>query len=242
MRVVIVDDDINSIRTVKHSLEKYEDLEVVDSFCKGEELFDYLKTSKVDLVILDIELGAETGFLIARKLKKKYEDLLFLFLTGHASYAIDGYDFHPVDFLTKPIREEKLDSAMEEVRRRLGTLKDDSDAEILFHLNNGYRMIRVQDICVIERRNRRNIMILEKEEFQIGRYSMKELCDMLEPHGFFLCHQSFLVQRRRIEAVNDEGRQQYSLKLKGYKEAIPVSRNKYEELISLLKESGFATL
>lgn len=242
MRVVIVDDDINSIRTVKQALEMFEDVEVVGSFCTGAGLFENLMDLRADLVILDIELKNESGFQIARKLKSRYDELLFIFLTGYASYAIDGYDFHPVDFLTKPIRKEKLASAIEEVRKRLGFHKEDSDAEILFRLNNGYRMVHARDICRIERRNRRNIMILEDEELQIGRYTMKELQDMLDPHGFFLCHQSFLVQVKRISSVYDEDRQQYFLKLRGYDQPIPVSRNKYKELISLLKKVGYVSL
>ena len=53
---------------------------------------------------------------------------------------------------------------------------------------------------------------------------------------FFLCHQSFLLSLYRVEAVRDAGRQLYEALLRGGDKPVPVSRNRYEELIRQLRK------
>jgi hypothetical protein len=76
---------------------------------------------------------------------------------------------------------------------------------------------------------------METEEIQIAYYTMNELMDMLEDHGFFLCYQSYIISLNRLEWIGDEGHQMYYVKLRGRKEKIPVSRNYYGTLRQLLQ-------
>ena len=242
IRAVLVDDDPLSRLAAKTVMEEIPDLRVIGEFGGSEDFFNGIGDLQADLVFLDIELAEnKSGFSIASRIHRDYPELLFIFLTGHASYAIDGYGFHPVDFLTKPIRREKLEDAMKEVRKRLG-LEKPQNIELLFHLNSGYRMINTADIDYIERRDRRNYMIVSGKELQISRYSMKELEDMLEGHGFLLCHQSFLVNIAKITFLGDGGHQLYYVTLKDIPQQIPVSRNKYAELLEALKKQASTLL
>ena len=233
----IVDDDANSRVAAEMALSDYEDVDVTGRFSSGRELFAALERDRADLLILDIELGEELGFDLARKLKEKCPDLLIIFLTGHASYAIDGYGFHPVDFLTKPIRKSRLDEAMEEVRRRLyrrGPARE--DVQIVLRTLSGSRIVEVKDLLFLERRSRRIYMTTVEGEERIANYTMRELEEMLEPHGFFLCYQSVLVSLRHISGVLDLGKGLYELTLNGSAARVPLSRNRHDELMSRLRE------
>lgn len=238
IRTLILDDDEHSRLAAAASLKAFPEVELVGSFGSGEELFSYLEEHTAHLLFLDIELAGETGFAIAGRLRREYPELLLIFLTGHSSYAIDGYDFQPVNFLTKPINRRKLEQTMEEVRRRLGEKRGQSAAKLMFHLQQGYRILDVREICYIERCNRRNYLYTDTETLRIMNYTMRELEEMLAEHGFFLCHQSFLISLYRVRTVRDAGRQLYEVLLDHWDKPIPVSRNRYEELMGQLRRLG----
>ena len=115
IKALILDDDENSRKAAFAELSAFADIEIVGQFSHSVELFDYLENHFAQLLFLDIELDEEMGFTVARRLRLEYPDILIVFLTGHATYAIDGYDFQPVNFLTKPINKLKLEQTIAEV-------------------------------------------------------------------------------------------------------------------------------
>ncbi|MCM1307290.1 MAG: LytTR family DNA-binding domain-containing protein [Butyrivibrio sp.] len=240
IKTVLVDDDANSRRAAAAALKEYEDIEVAAELDCGDALFEYLESGGAELVFLDIELARETGFEIAERLRAEYPDVMFVFLTGHSTYAIDGYDFQPVNFLTKPINPDKL-------RRTIGLVRDKSAGKrsfktgrIMFKCIKGYKVVNTGDICCIERRGRKNWLVTDKEELQIAYYTMGELMDMLEGYGFFLCHQSYIIALDKVETIYEEGRLLYYARLRGCAAAIPISRGHYDELRRAVGEIGGA--
>lgn len=235
IKTIILDNDANSRFAACRAFERYEDLSIEGAFGNIEELFEYLEENTVHLAFLDIELDGESGFDAAKRLGEEYPDIMVVFLTGHSSYAINGYDFYPVNFLTKPINHDKLKQTVEEVKRRIGRNGSQSSAKLMFHLRQGgYRIIDVRDICYVERNNRKNYLCTENERIHIANHTMKELEEMLSKHGFFLSHQSFILSLYRVTSVRDVGRQLYEATLRGTDTAIPVSRHRYEELLRQL--------
>lgn len=236
IRTLLLDDDENSRLAACTALSACSDIEIVGQFSKREELFDFLEKQSAHLLFLDIELDQDSGFAVAKRLRQSFPELMIVFLTGHSSYAIDGYDFQPVNFLTKPINAIKLEQTLAEVRRLLGKSHEQRSTKLMFHLQQGgYRILDVRDICYIERLHRKNYMHTVDEVLCIANYTMHELEEMLSEHGFFLGHQSYLISLYRVEAVRDIGRQLYEVQLKDCGAAVPISRNRYEKLLALLK-------
>lgn len=236
IKTVILDDDVNSQKAAVVALKVYDEIEVVGKMTTSLELFDFLRNYSVDLLFLDIELKDEFGFLVAEKIKQHYPSILMVFFTGHASYAIDGYDFQPVSFLTKPINQAKLDKTIDNVKAILGkNMQRKKSVQLMFKCIKGYQLIKVQDICYVEHRNRKNFIITIHGEQRIANYTVKELEKMLEPYGFYCCHQSFLVPIDKIISINQKERQLYVLTLENTNIEIPISRNKYEDLREIIK-------
>ena len=238
IRTLILDDDSNSRLAADTALAEHPEIKIVGSFSHSSELFEFLKSDSAQLLFLDIELDGETGFAAARRLRDEYPDLMIVFLTGHSSYAIDGYDFQPINFLTKPINDLKLEQAVAEAKNRLGKLSGQRSAKLMFRLQQGYRILDVRDICYIERLKRKNYLHTADETLCIAGYTMHELEQMLEEYDFFLCHQSFIISLYRAQTVRDVGRQLYEVLLRDCAVPVPVSRLHYDELINRLKEIG----
>ena len=238
IRTIILDDDPNSRLAAQTALEEFSEIELAGSFSHSGALFDFLEKDSAQLLFLDIELDGETGFAAARRLRAEYPEIMIVFLTGHSSYAIDGYDFQPVNFLTKPINAAKLKQTVEQVKSRIGQSGGQRSAKLMFRLQQGYRILDVRDICYIERLKRKNYLHTADETLCIAGYTMHELEQMLDEYGFFLCHQSFIISLYRAQTVRDVRRQLYEVLLKGCEEPIPVSRHHYEELMKRLKDIG----
>lgn len=241
IRTVLVDDDENSRKAAKIALSIYDNIHIVAEIDNAQSLYDYLESNGVDLLFLDIEMEGDNGFDVATVLQRKYPELLFVFLTGHASYAIDGYDFRPVNFMTKPINKQKLEQTIQRVESRLQgnrKKKKDMNALFMFRCENGYEIVEVERILYVEKRNRKNYIVMLDGEIKITNYTMKDLIEILEPYSFFSCHQSYIVPLGKIVAVRDEGHQLYYIQLKGTEQKIPLSRNHYQECHQLLKEFG----
>ncbi|MDO5410810.1 MAG: LytTR family DNA-binding domain-containing protein [Lachnospiraceae bacterium] len=230
---VIVDDDPNSVNAAKEALKPHADIDVIAAFQNSPDFFSFAEHHAVDLVFLDIELERETGFDIAEKISKKYPDICIIFLTGHASYAIDSYDFQPLFFLTKPISNDKLKKALDVFRSKNKAGSFRTNAKLMFKCHNSYKMLEVSKIDYIERRARKNIVVCGKEEFKIAYYTMTELMEMVGKYGFFMCHQSYIVALSKIDEIFDERKQLYAIRIKKSGKIIPVSRNHYEELRKL---------
>lgn len=235
IRTLILDDDANSRRAACTALAEFPEIEIIGQFSRSSELFDYLENNSAHLLFLDIELDEEMGFSVAQRLRLEYPDLLIVFLTGHATYAIDGYDFQPVNFLTKPINKLKLKQTVAEIHHRLNQQSGQKSAKLMFRLQKGYRIIDVRDICYIERLNRKNYLNTPSETICIAGYTMSELEEMLEQHGFFLCHQSFLISLYRVKAVRDIKRQLYEADIQDCPKPVPISRNCYVDLMKHLE-------
>ena len=238
IRTLILDDDPNSHKAACQALSRYPDIRILGQFVTAGELEAFLQKQDADVLFLDIEIGGDFGFSVARTLRLTHPELMIVFLTGHSSYAIDGYDFQPVNFLTKPINPLKLEQTVEEIRQRMQLVGGQRKAQLMFRLQQGYRIVDVRSICHIERRDRKNFLRLENETLQISGYTMRELEQMLSGHGFFLCHQSFLINLYRVTGLYDAGRQLYETTVRGSELPIPVSRNHYEGLRSQLLSLG----
>ena len=237
IRTLILDDDPRSRKAAQTALEEFADVEIVGQFERSTQLMEYLANQSADLLFLDIELKDEFGFSVAERLRGKYPQLLVVFLTGHSSYAIDGYGFQPVNFLTKPINPLKMAQTIGEVRRRLAPDGRQRSAKLMFRMQQGYTILDVRDILFVERKERKNILhsAQEGEGTRISGYTMRELEEMLSPYGFFLCHQSFLVSLYRVRILRDVGRQLYEVVLQGWDTPVPVSRNRYEAMKQALE-------
>ena len=239
VRTAILDNDIHSRTAARAALAAYPDFEIAGMFATSGELLRFLEENTIHLLFLDIELDQESGFDTARRLGRQYPEVMIVFLTGHSSYAIDGYDFHPVGFLTKPIHPGKLEQTLAEVRRRRQHSSRQSGARLMFHLQaGGHRIIDVREICYVERYNRKNFLCTGGESLRITNYTMRELEEMLSQHGFFLSHQAFILSLYRVNAIRSVGRQLYEAVLRGCEKPIPVSRDRYSKLLQALEETG----
>lgn len=240
VKTLLVDDEQHCIESLKSHLKSYEFINVVGEVNSAEDALVYLQHHSVELLFLDIEMRGMDGLALAKKVESAYPELLIIFVTGHVGFALDGYEAHPVDFLTKPINPMRLERAMGKVKNRKKEVTIKKDAKIGLNVAGGIQMILVSDVLYIEKKGRKIYVCCSDGEKYDTRETMKRLEEMLTPFGFYRSHQSFLVPLHRIKAIHpDSFSRSHTIMLKGSDNPVPLSRNNYNELKGImLKETA----
>src|SRR6476620_12727469 len=130
IRTLLVDDEKLAIQGLQHRLEKYPDVEIIDTCSNGREAIRAIKTEKPDLVFLDIQMPGFDGFSVVKGVME-IEPPLFVFVTAFEEHAIRAFEANAVNYLMKPVDEDELADALERVRVRLSEKRSAEEAEKL---------------------------------------------------------------------------------------------------------------
>ncbi|HEU4820004.1 MAG TPA: LytTR family DNA-binding domain-containing protein [Qipengyuania sp.] len=130
IRTILVDDEKLAVQGLQLRLEPFEDVEIIDTCQNGREAIRAIKTQKPDLVFLDIQMPGFDGFSVVQGVMD-VEPPLFVFVTAFEEHAIRAFDANAVNYLMKPVDEDKLADTIERVRNRLAEKKSSEEAEKL---------------------------------------------------------------------------------------------------------------
>jgi two-component system LytT family response regulator len=247
IKAVIIDDEKDSIDTLKWKLENYcPDVSVISSFEKPADGVSYLKKNPIDLLFLDIEMPMLTGFDVLEELGR---DISFdiIFITAYDNFGIQAVKFSALDYLLKPVQNKELKEAIDKHLKKtqqkipseqIDLLLNNVQAErkgkrgrIALASKESIEFVDPNDIVVCEANsNYTNIYLVEGRKRVISK-TLKEFEEMLIQFDFFRPHNSHLINLGRVkEFIRGDG---------GYlvmenKMKIPVSKNRKEELMQLL--------
>ena len=127
IRTILVDDEPLAIQGLQLRLQKHEDVEVIETCSNGREAIRAIKTHKPDLVFLDIQMPGFDGFSVIQGLME-VEPPLFVFVTAYSDHAIRAFEAQAVDYLMKPVEEDRLADTMDRIRQRLAEKRSAEEA------------------------------------------------------------------------------------------------------------------
>src|SRR5215510_5723049 len=114
-KAILIDDEPAARRLMKNLLQEHEAVvEVVGEASNGKEAIAKIEELKPDLIFLDIQMPDLTGFEVLDRLQRKPT---VIFTTAYEQYAIKAFETFSIDYLLKPIKEERLKQAIEKLRQ-----------------------------------------------------------------------------------------------------------------------------
>ena len=230
IRTILVDDEPLAIQGLRLRLEKHEDVEIIDTCSNGREAIRSIKTHKPDLAFLDIQMPGFDGFSVIQGLME-VEPPLFVFVTAYGDHALRAFEAKAVDYLMKPVEEDRLADTLDRVRERLaekrgaeevGRLKEvlaevapeavDVEGVEDAHSSNRYeKLINIKDRGQIFRVDVDSIekidaagdymCIYTGDNTLILRETMKDLEKRLDPRRFQRVHRSCIVNLDLVRQV-----------------------------------------
>ena len=130
IRTIIVDDEKLAVQGLQLRLEPYSDIEIIETCANGREAIRAIKTLKPDLVFLDIQMPGFDGFSVVKGVME-IDPPLFVFVTAFQEHAIRAFEANAVNYLMKPVDEDKLADTVARVRERLAQQKSAEEADKL---------------------------------------------------------------------------------------------------------------
>jgi len=130
IRTILVDDEKLAVQGLELRLARFTDIEIIDTCANGREAIRAIKTLKPDLVFLDIQMPGFDGFSVVKGVME-IEPPLFVFVTAYEEHAIRAFEANAVNYLMKPVDEDKLADTIERVRQRLTEKRSAEEAEKL---------------------------------------------------------------------------------------------------------------
>lgn len=197
MRIAIVEDEQEQRDLLQSYIEQYARETgtqfSVDAFADGRKLLeDY--SPQYDIILLDIELPGMNGMEIAEHIRTQDNDVVLMFITNMAQYAVGGYAVGALDFVLKPINYSTFSMRFARAIKRAGLHKS---AQILLTLPDCVRRIETQQIYYIEVMNKMLHYHTQLGEFVL-RGTMQSVESELSRYNFVRCNHWYLVNLRHV--------------------------------------------
>ena len=187
IRTILVDDEKLAIQGLQLRLEPFEDVEVIETCQNGREAIRAIKTLKPDLVFLDIQMPGFDGFSVVQGVME-IEPPLFVFVTAFQEHAIRAFEANAVNYLMKPVDEDKLADTIERVRVRMAEKKSSEEAEKLKNVLNEVAPEAAEEFTAedTESASRFEKLINVKDRGQIFRVEVESI-EHIEAAGDYMC-------------------------------------------------------
>jgi two-component system response regulator AlgR len=201
--------------------------DVVGEAANAAQALELLGRRNIDAILLDVQMPGADGVSFARALREMPNPPAVVFVTAHAEHAVAAFELDAVDYLTKPVRQERLQAALAKVGRRGAPAAVQSDPEILLIQDRG-RTERVPLPEVLYfKAELKYVTVRTAARSYILDGSLAEL-EEKHPAQFLRIHRNALVARRAVRALEkhydpEEG-EGWAVRLNGIDEVLAVSR------------------
>ena len=118
IKTIIVDDESLARRGLELRLADVKDVEIIAQCSNGREALEKITELEPDLVFMDIQMPGLSGFDVVKNIDKNLLPMI-IFVTAFDRYAVDAFDAQAVDYVLKPIDDNRLQAALEKVRRNI---------------------------------------------------------------------------------------------------------------------------
>lgn len=207
MKCIIVDDEPIARKGIKKLVDQISQLELLNTFNSAEAASEYINTTTVDLIFLDIQMPGINGIEFARSIPKH---TLIIFTTAYSEYALDSYEVDAVDYLVKPIDAVKFRKAVDKAITYHSLLLDEEeksvepveDEFIFVKSDRRFFKVSLKDILFIE--GLKDYVIIQLEDQRIiTRMTVKSIHEILPQSTFLRINRSYIVNRNKIESFDN---------------------------------------
>lgn len=259
IRCVCIDDEPLARQGINIALKPYNNFDLVAQFNAGDEFLVAIKNnelSNIDVLFVDIEMPRMNGF----ELIEQYPHTLplVIFVTAYDQYAVKAFEQQALDYILKPIAEERFEQVVLRIKNALSKPDLESNAEentekllekisllkkliktdeatISIKTDDGYFRVKTKDIIMIESVGDHVCIHLSDKQL-ITRNTLKHYTTELTPQGFHQIHRSTTVNINHAQQISKLRFGDYQIKMSNG-ETVRVSR-RYRDVITLCKNKS----
>lgn len=201
IKVAIVEDDPVYQKQLSAYIREYENETgerfEIRQFMDGYEIVERY-TANYDIIFLDIQMRLMDGMEAARKIRKKDENVILIFITNMAQYAIQRYAVNALDYVLKPISRFAFYQELDKAVKRLAA---NSGNYLTVRQDSGIIRLKTQQISYLESQGH-NIIVHSDGGVYTFRGTMKDMEQKLASESFVRCNSGYLVNLKYVQEVN----------------------------------------
>lgn len=248
---VVVEDEVPIADELIYLLEKYEFLNIIGTAQNGDDAFKIIKSSKPDIIFLDINIPGMNGVELASLIRENEIPAAIIFVTAYENYALKAFDIEALDYLLKPLDEKRLDSTINRIRshfnldeKKLSYIdykiskiveRLDKDEKKILKLPCEYYgktiFIPIGEICYCYTENEKTYVKLKDKKYT----TMYSLSELEEKTSLIRVHRSFVINMDNIKEFYSLFNNTHKVVMNDTDNTeISVSRSKIKELKTML--------
>lgn len=212
LRTLIVDDEPLAIERMQVLCAEIDQLSVVGTASDGEAALRLADKLKPDLLLLDMTMPGMDGLAVARQLARRGNPPAVIFVTAHEDFAVQAFDIDAVDYVLKPVAQERLERAVDRaVGRRERAVADSGEWLREFWVPHRSELLRIEADHVERIDAERDYVRLHvgQSDGQARSYLLLQtiagLEGRLDPQRFLRIHRSTILRRDLIRGLRHEG-------------------------------------
>jgi DNA-binding LytR/AlgR family response regulator len=204
LAVLAVDDERPALEELTYLLSADSRIGSIRTASSGAEAIRMLSgEQRIDALFLDVRMPGATGVDIARTLARRPDSPQIVFVTAHEDFAVGAFELHAVDYVLKPVRQDRLAEAIRRVHERLHTRTRTAPTEdevVPVELAGVTRFLTRSQIRYVEAHGD-YARLHTSSGSHLVRISLATLEERWTPHGFARIHRSYLVALRHVQEV-----------------------------------------
>ena len=246
MKLILVDSDETLRFALWNLLQMHHCFRLQAELETADEVTDCLLTNEADVVFINKQPAdpsrTSQGTYVPLMLEETYPDVQVVLYSDNPDDGYEAWRTNCAGFLLLPPDPLDIHRLVNRLRyiRKLQLLRDETThSSLMVKTRSGFTLVKVRDILFIERINRICRIITEDgQTTDLLGYTITQLEEMLKKRGFFRCHQSFLVNLSKVSVIRSDSDSKYhAIGFRGMDGEIAVSREKYMQIVSMLRDT-----
>jgi len=216
----LIDDEPLAIKVLQNYFTNFPDFEVVATFNNSLEALDFLNSTPVDAVFLDINMPMMTGFELISLIENKTKVII---TTAFREFAAESYDLDVLDYLVKPIPLPRFIKCINKItteynlKNNIKVEATKGDSHIFIKVDKKMMKINIEEILFVEGM-KEYIKVVTPDKTYITHKSLTSLSEELPADRFLRIHKSYVIALNKVKSI--EGNR---IQIQSY--TIPIGRN-----------------
>lgn len=248
MKTLIVDDEPAARRILREELELLSDIEIVGEAEDGRQALRQIEKLKPDLVFLDLQMPAMSGFEVVRSLGGRNLPVIVI-VTAFDKHAIEAFEAGAIDYLLKPVTEARLRKSVERARALMGrpleianqvaeiAVADESHPgarrKIVGRSGSEYFLLDTDEILAFQA-ERELVWIVTARQRLLATLSLRAIQERLDEAQFQRVHRNAIVNVNHVRKMTALSSQRWLITLSNALQLV-VSKRQAHQIRSLFK-------
>mgnify|MGYP001814614749 CR=1 FL=1 len=236
-KALIIDDEPLARLELRRMLQEHAHIDIRGEAESVPDAIDAIEKLSPDILFLDIDLGAQTGFDLLEKVARNFR---IIFVTAYDEYAIRAFKVNALDYLLKPIHPDRLTEAVSRLgnpyHHETGFRLEPFDKILVSHKSYS-RLISVSHISYIEACGDYSCIYTRDGFRGTLHHTIKRWMERLPEKMFIQCHRSYIVNTDRIRRLDKKGRERFEIALDKPDLCLPVSKGFSKKIVKAYRLS-----